>query len=111
MKPSVTVYSQVDVLRSALALEGVTHGAEVLATLRSVSVDRGNRVFFCQSQVNVNRVLQEGDGGVLPDGVTVDDLKDLRPGNFVDIENVRISVNGRIAIIPTPQTRVNVVAG
>lgn len=120
----ITSYSQPHVLGWRMKEEGLTHDGKVLADLKNVRIEnmvlfegdkmqpKKNVLFFCpvpSGGVRIKEVLQQGDGGELPDEVKLiglkgpDELKNTSA--LYHLSNVILHSNGVISITPTPETK------
>ncbi len=98
------VSSQERKVKEALHGVGVSHNAGVVAHLDNVQVRHDGIVYFCYSRLTVASELTPGDGGVLPDRVTLEGSWEFpAPGRY-DLRNVRIDVNGTISITKEAET-------
>ncbi|MFH0806446.1 MAG: hypothetical protein V1885_01850 [Candidatus Brennerbacteria bacterium] len=112
MQAHVMMYSQPEQLEKAMTLEGMRHGDEAMVTIPNVRVDpapghfsKNGHLFFCgiSSLQDVVR-LADGDGKPLPTQVElVGDFHVPAPG-YYDLRNVKLSSNGSLQVIRTPQT-------
>ena len=91
-------YSQEQKVQEALHKVGVSHNAGVVANLARVQVDPEGIVRFCVSQLTVASELAPGDGGVLPERVTLEGSWEFPTPGYYDLRNARIDINGTIAI-------------
>jgi hypothetical protein len=91
-------YSQERKVQEALHKVGVSHNAGVVAHLARVQVDTEGIVRFCYSQLTVASELAPGDGGVLPERVTLEGSWEFPTPGCYDLRNARIDINGTIAI-------------
>jgi hypothetical protein len=94
----VPEYSQEYKLREALVTAGVSHDAGVVANLNNVQMKADGIVYFCNSKLAVASELAAGDGGLLPNRVTLVGEWEFPTPGFYDIRNARIHVNGTISI-------------
>jgi len=94
----VPEYSQERKVQEALQGVGVSHNAGVVAHLANVQVRAGGIVFFCYSKLTVASEFTPGDGGVLPDRVTLEGDWEFPAPGFYDLRNARIDINGTISI-------------
>ena len=105
MNARVTESSQVHRLREELALEGVSHGAKVVAAIPNVMVSAGT-IFFCNiPQVAVAKMLTDGDGSMLPRNAKLVGKNHFREDGYYNLPKVEITVNGSIEvkIVEEPQ--------
>lgn len=94
----VPEYSQERKVQEALHRVGVSHNAGVVAHLANVQVDPGGIVYFCYSKLTVASEVMPGDGGLVPERVTLGGNWEFpAPGRY-DLHNVRIDINGSISI-------------
>ncbi len=100
----VPLVSQERKLKEALHQVGVSHNAGVIAHLANVLVGPGGTVFFCNSQFTLVSEVTPGDGDVVPDRVTLEGSWEFPAPGFYDLRNVRIAVNGTIAITKEAET-------
>ncbi len=100
----VPEYSQERKVQEALHRVGVSHNAGVVAHLANVRVSPGGTVYFCFARLTVASEVTPGDGGGLPDRVTLEGRWEFpAPGNY-DVRNAHIAINGAISIIREADT-------
>ncbi len=102
----VPEYSQERKVQEALHRVGVSHNAGVVAHLANVQVRADGIVFFCYSQLTVAAEVTPGDGGVLPDRVTLEGSWEFPTPGYYELRNARIAINGTIAITKEAETEV-----
>jgi len=110
LRPEVASVSQQERLRAAMASSSISHGQTVRADIEHVEVSTRifstPLVFFCGMRgMRVAETVQPGDGGPLPAEVAVTGLVVEREGMY-NIQNARISSNGRIEVTVDEQSRV-----
>jgi hypothetical protein len=91
-------YSQEHKVQEALHRIGASHNAGVVAHLANVQVNPGGIVYFCNSRLTVAAELTPGDGGALPERVTLEGHWEFPSPGYYDLHNVRIAINGTISI-------------
>ena len=100
----VPEHSQERKVQEALHRVGVSHNAGVVAHLANVQVRHDGLVYFCYSNLTVASELTPGDGGALPDRVTLEGGWEFpAPGRY-DLRNVRIAINGTISVTKEAET-------
>jgi hypothetical protein len=99
------VSSQERKVKEALHRVGVSHNAGVVAHLANVQVSHSGIVHFCYSRLTVASELAPGDGGVLPDRVTLEGSWEFPAPGYYDLRNARIDINGTISIFREEQTK------
>src|SRR6266852_8870079 len=97
-------YSQERKVQEALHRGGVSHNAGVVAHLANVRVSPGGTIYFCSSRLTVASELTQGDGGVLPDRVTLEGRWEFPAPGYYDLRNAHIAINGAISIIREEDT-------
>jgi hypothetical protein len=97
-------YSQERKVQEALHRVGISHNAGVVAHLANVRVSPGGTVYFCSSKLTVASELTPGDGGLLPDRVTLEGRWEFAGPGYYDLHNARIAINGAISIIREEET-------
>jgi len=100
----VPEYSQERKVQEALHQVGVSHNAGVVAHLANVQVRADGIVFFCYSRLTVASELTPGDGGLVPDRVTLEGSWEFPAPGYYELRNARIDINGTIAIRREAQT-------
>ena len=100
----VPEYSQEYKVREALHSVGVSHNAGVVAHLANVQVQANGIVYFCYSDLDVASELTAGDGGILPNRVTLVGNWEFPTPGYYDVRNARIEVNGTISISREAET-------
>ena len=100
----VPQYSQERKVQEALHRRGVSHNAGIVAQLDNVLVKSDGTVFFCTSKLTVAAELAPGDGGILPDRVTLEGNWEFPAPGFYDLRNARIDINGTITITREDET-------
>ncbi|MBI2428889.1 MAG: hypothetical protein HYV29_08865 [Ignavibacteriales bacterium] len=121
----VTPTSQVEKLKIRMGEKGISHAGELRVDIPGVKVgdttypervtvfskiagtaQREFPVFFCNiSELNIRKILKDGDGGVLPDEAVVHGLRVENPGRF-NLVNARIFSNGAINIVVDEETTI-----
>ncbi len=91
-------------MKEALQEVGVSHNAGVIAHLANVQVSPGGIVRFCLSRLTVASEVTPGDGGVLPDRVTLEGSWEFPAPGYYDLRNVRMDINGTISITREAET-------
>lgn len=106
----VTSSSQPEVLQKVMRKEKLSHGETVMANLSPVRLEkkRGKMVlYFCpMKSLEITETLTVGDGGSLPDQVTVEDLsipRELEEGLYT-LHNVTVTSNGTMQVKATNKT-------
>lgn len=100
----VPEYSQERKVQEALHRVGVSHNAGVVTHIARVQVDPDGIVYFCHSRLTVAAELAPGDGGVLPERVTLEGSWEFPTPGYYDLRNARIDVNGTISITREEET-------
>ena len=112
---TVTSSSQPEVLQKVMRQGKLTHGETVMANLTPVRLEkkRGKMVlYFCpMKSLEVLDKVTAGDGGSLPDQVTVEGLaipRELKEGLYT-LHNVTVTSNGTMQVKATDKTEWKVV--
>ena len=100
----VPQYSQEGKVQEALHRRGVSHNAGIVAQLDNVLVRADGIVYFCTSKLTVAAELAPGDGGVLPDRVTLEGNWEFPAPGYYDLRNARIAINETISITKGEET-------
>ncbi len=100
----VPEYSQERKVQEALHQVGVSHNAGVVAHLANVQVRQDGIVFFCYSRLTLASEVTPGDGGVVPDRVTLAGSWEFPAPGYYDLRNVRMDINGTISITKAAET-------
>jgi len=100
----VPQYSQEHKVQEALHRRGVTHNAGIVAQLDHVRVRPDGVVYFCTSKLTVAAELMPGDGGDLPNRVTLEGNWDFPAPGYYHLRNARIAINGAITITREAET-------
>ncbi len=98
------VVSQQRKVKEALHRVGVSHNAGVVAHLANVLVSPDGVVLFCNSRLTLASEVTPGDGGVLPDRVTLEGSWEFPAPGYYDVRTVHIAINGTIAIMREAET-------
>ncbi len=121
----VTPTSQVEKLKMRMSEKGITHAGEMRVDIPGVSVGEAvyaegttalekisgrapkmAPVFFCNiSEINIRKIVKDGDGRPVPNEASVYGLKVERPGRF-NLINARIYSNGQINVVVDEETMV-----
>ncbi len=91
-------------MKETLHRVGVSHNAGVVAHLALVQVSPGGIVLFCNSRLTLASEVTPGDGSALPDRVTLEGSWEFPAPGFYDLRNVRMNINGTIAIMREAET-------
>jgi len=100
----VPQFSQEYTVQEALHQAGVSHNAGVVAHLTNIYVGANGAVYFCYSTLAVAAEVAPGDGGVLPDRVTLEGGWDFPTPGYYDFHNAHIDINSTISIRRTEQS-------
>ena len=101
----VPEYSQERKVQEALHGVGISHNAGVVAHLANVRVSPVGIVYFCSSRLTVASEVTPGDGGALPDRVTLEGRWEFPAPGYYDVRNARIAINGAISIMRAADTQ------
>jgi len=121
----VTPTSQVEKLKMRMSEKGITHAGELRVDIPGVSVGeavyaegsttlekisgkapRVSPVFFCNiSELNIRKILKDGDGKPVPNQAAIHGLKVERAGRF-NLINAKIFSNGEINVIVDDESKV-----
>lgn len=105
-----TSSAQPHVLREKMKERELTHGETVKANISPVRLESASgrmALYFCPMQtLDIAETLSPGDGGDIPSSVVVEGL--VLPAGYQSglytIKNVKLSSNGTIQVIATPET-------
>jgi hypothetical protein len=116
MQVNITAQSQPHRLRERMEEAAVSHGQTVRADLRSVRVSAlagspNGQIFFCNmAPLRIRELVQGGDGGPLPQEVTLGGLMVPSPGSY-DILNAQLTSNGQLQVEVDEQSQVVAIGG
>lgn len=102
--------SQPYVLQQRMKESNLKHGDTVKANIPCVRIEQNYSkavIFFCPvPDIEVKEKIAEGDGGSLPDEVTIHGLKvpaEL-PSGLYNLKNINLHSNGTLQVIATEET-------
>lgn len=110
LRGKVTSHSQSDVLRRRMKTAGFTHGQEARVNLRKVRLRQQTSsegvIYFCEMKnLEVVEVLQDGDGGVLPQHAVAEELQFPEEGHH-DVLGAILYSNGALQVRADEETKV-----
>ena len=105
-----TSSAQPHVLREKMKERELTHGETVKANISPVRLESASgkmALYFCPMQtLDIVETITKGDGGDIPASVMVEGLvlpPEFKSGLY-NLKNVKVSSNGTMQVIATPET-------